>query len=116
MNAPQDSWLYSTALPLLLIGTSNLRELTLIQPIIGKKIESRARDMGQSNGRDKQRLEAIEWYEILLCSYATLVTPTGTEITAQVVFRNIARRRDIGELSALMTQGLLNVERNQTHG
>ena len=72
--------------------------------------------MGQSTGRDKQRLDAVEWYGILLCSYATLVTPTGTEITAQVVFRNIARRRDIGELSALMTHGLLNVERNGTHG
>ena len=43
--------------------------------IIGKKIESRARDMGQSSGRDKQRLEPIDWYGILLCSYATLVTP-----------------------------------------
>ena len=84
--------------------------------IIGKKIESRARDMGQSSGRDKQRLEAIEWYGILLCSYATLVTPTGIEITVQVVFRNIARRRDIGEHSALMTHGLLNVVRNQAHG
>ena len=72
--------------------------------------------MGQSIARGRQRLEAKEWYGILLCSYASLVTLTGTEIAVQVIIRIIARRRDIGEHSALMTCGLLDVERDQAHG